>query len=417
RAYEIADILRGEGIPVFMGGVHVTYLPDEALEHCDFVLRGEADETIVGFIRALERGIGFEEIQGLSYRRDGKIVHNSTPPFCEDLNVLPCPDFSVVRGLEDEPYKKLSIAPIMTSRGCPYDCHFCSVTGMFGQKYRFRSKENVIKELRIHKESGGTWVFFYDDNFCANKNRTKELLREMIACGLTPHWTAQVRVEIAKDQELLDLMVMSGCHTVYIGLESINPETLEAYNKKQSVEDITNCIRILHQKGIRIHGMFVLGSDQDTKHTIDETVRFAKKNKLESVQFLILTPLPGTKCYRDLEQEGRILTKDWSLYDAHHVVYEPKLMTSYELQTLTFDAMKRFYSLWEAIKSITRFSLFHTGLKLYGYTTVKKFKRNSVHFVEFLRQYKAGTPFVMPPQKTAEDFRKKLHTHKNTSGK
>lgn len=417
RAYEIADILREVGIPVFMGGAHVTYLPDEALEHCDFVLRGEADETIVDFLKAMECESGFEKIEGLSYRKDGKIVHNTTPPFCEDLNVLPCPDFSVVRGLEDEPYKKLSIAPIMTSRGCPYDCHFCSVTGMFGQKYRFRSKESVIKELRIHKECGGTWVFFYDDNFCADKKRTKELLSAMIEEKLTPHWTAQVRTEVAKDPELLDLMVRSGCHTVYIGLESVNPETLKAYNKKQTVEDIRECIKTLHKRGIRIHGMFVFGSDQDTKHTINETVRFAKKNKLESVQFLILTPLPGTKCYRDLEKEGRIFTKDWSLYDAHHVVYEPKLMTPYELQSETFTAMKRFYSLWEAMKSISHFSIFHTALKVYGYNMVKKFEMSSIHFVEYLRQYKAGMPFELSPQKTAEDFKEKLHKHKNTSGK
>ncbi|MCR4322653.1 MAG: B12-binding domain-containing radical SAM protein [Candidatus Azambacteria bacterium] len=418
RAYEIATMLRGEGIAVFMGGPHVTYLPDEALAHCDFVLRGEADETILSFIAALESGSGFNEIPGLSYRVDDAITHNRMPPFYENLDLLPIPDLSVIHGLEKEPYKKLSITPVMTSRGCPFDCHFCSVTGMFGQKYRFRSKGKVIEELRIHKDNGGTWVFFYDDNFTAHAKRTKELLREMIAQKLTPHWTAQVRVEVAKDKELIDLMRESGCHTVYIGFESINPATLKAYNKKQDLADIEACIKVLHKNNIRIHGMFVFGSDHDTKETIRETRRFAKKNKLESVQFLILTPLPGTGCYRDLEKQGRILTKDWSLYDAHHVVYEPTLMSPYELQSETFTAMKSFYSIWEIIKSVVHLSVFHTGLKWYGHSMVKQFKRNSIVFVEHISRFKAGTPFNLSPQKTAGDLKQKLRAHNEaTPGK
>ena len=137
RAYEIARIVRKAGIPVFMGGPHVTYLPDEALEVCDYVLRGEADETIVDFIKALETGSGFETITGLSYKKDGQVIHNKTTAYCKDLDKLPCPDFSIVNGLEKDVHKHLTITPIMTSRGCPFDCSFCSVTGMFGQQYRF----------------------------------------------------------------------------------------------------------------------------------------------------------------------------------------------------------------------------------------------------------------------------------------
>lgn len=418
RAYEIATLLKGK-ILVFMGGPHVTYLPDEALKYCDFVLRGEADDCVVAFIRALEEGKGFENIPGLSYGKEGNTRHNRTPATCKDLNTLPCPDFTLIAGLEENYTKRLGITPVMTSRGCPYDCSFCSVTGMFGRKYRFRSNERIMEELRRNKEHGGKWVFFYDDNFCANKKRTKELLCEMIAQGVTPRWTAQVRVEIAKDPELLDLMVRSGCHTVYIGLESVNPETLKAYNKKQSVEDIRACIKALHARGIRIHGMFVFGSDQDTVHTIKETVEFAKKNDLNSVQFLILTPLPGTRCYRDLAEKKRIINTDWSLYDAHHVVFRPELMTPHELQRGMVDATKAFYSLWPIVRRAIRFDLFSVSIKAYGYSLAREWERKNQYFIDYTKRITdAGKTIEFAARKTAEDLKKRLHAHfHNTPGK
>lgn len=409
RAYEIARLVKEAGIPVFMGGVHVTYLPDEALKYCDFVLRGEADDCILDFISALEKGEGFETIPGLSFRKDGAIVHNTQMSFCKEMDVLPCPDFSIIGGLEDKPYTKLNITPIMTSRGCPYDCSFCSVTGMFGHKYRFRSTERVLEELALHQEGGGNWVFFYDDNFAAHKRRTKELLAAMIEHGCTPPWTAQVRVEIAKDTELLNLMKRSNCHTVYIGFESINPATLKAYNKKQSVKDIEECIEALHTNGIHIHGMFVFGSDEDTADTIGETARFAKKNDLESVQFLILTPLPGTKCFRDFEKEGRILTKDWSLYDAHHVVFEPKRMLPHELQRSMVKATKEFYSLWQIAKRVVRRDFFNVALKMYGRAVARTWVKNNAEFLRKLKQ--AGVKIELAAKKTAEDFKEKFRAH------
>ncbi|MBI5233110.1 MAG: B12-binding domain-containing radical SAM protein [Deltaproteobacteria bacterium] len=172
RSYEIAKLLKKTGIPVFMGGPHVTFMPEEALEHVDYVLRGEADDVILDFIEALEKGKGFERIDGLSYKKDGQTVHNRTSAYCHDLDTLPCPDFSIVSGLETNAWRKLNVTPIMTSRGCPYDCSFCSVTAMFGQKYRFRSKEKVLMELANHRDMRGDMIFFYDDNFIANRKRT-----------------------------------------------------------------------------------------------------------------------------------------------------------------------------------------------------------------------------------------------------
>ncbi len=409
RSYEIAKVLRENGVTVFMGGPHVTYVPDEALEHCDYVLRGEADDNIVDFIKALETGAGFEDIQGLSYRKkNGEIFHNQKVPLCKDINTLPIPDFKLIKGFEKEGGKAFTITPIMTSRGCPYDCSFCSVTSMFGQKYRFRSTELIIEELRIHKENGGKWVFFYDDNFIANRERTKELLKAMIENDLTPNWTAQVRVEVAKDDELLDLFERSNCHTVYIGLESVNPATLKLYNKKQTVADIEHCIARLHKHKVRIHGMFVFGSDTDTVDTIHQTVKFAKKNDLDSVQFLILTPLPGTRTFQDLEKEGRIISKDWALYDAHHVVFEPKLMSYYELQNETFKATRQFYSIPQILKRAARLDLFNCGLKAYGRGVAKTWIKKNQYFFEYTHAITtAGKTIELAAKKTAEDIKEK----------
>lgn len=409
RSYEIAKLIKSAGIPVFMGGPHVTFLPDEGLEACDYVVRGEADEHIVEFVEALFSGKGLEKIPGLSYRKDGVIHHNKNVSFCKDLDILPAPDFTLVHGLEKKAGAGLSITPIMTSRGCPFDCSFCSVTGMFGQKYRFRSTEKVLNELRINKESGSDWVFFYDDNFCANKKHTKELLNAMIDNKLTPKWTAQVRADVAKDPELLELMKRSGCHTVYIGFESVNPATLELYNKKQSVEDIEHCIEILHKNGIRIHGMFVFGSDLDTVDTIHKTLTFAKKNDIETVQFLILTPLPGTRCFTELNEQNRIISKDWSIYDAHHVVFEPKLMTYYELQAETIKAIKSFYSVPQILKRAARFDFFNVAVKSYGHGIIRKWEKKNQYFIDYTKALtEAGKAFEMTAKKTAEDMKEKF---------
>ncbi|MDH4099812.1 MAG: B12-binding domain-containing radical SAM protein [Nitrospirota bacterium] len=408
RAYELARQIKRAGIPVFMGGPHTTCLPDEALEHCDYVLRGEADEVIADFVAALEKGSGFEAIPGLSFRENGRVIHNESVAVCRQMDNIPCPDFTIVSGLEDGLHG-LSITPIMTSRGCPYDCSFCSVTGMFGRQYRFRSQERVLEELARHREMGGKFVFFYDDNFAANRQRTKELLRSMIEQNLTPPWTAQVRVEVARDPELMELMQRSNCHTLYLGFESVNPETLKAYNKRQTVEDIEKCIERLHAHNIRIHGMFVFGADDDTVDTIHETVKFAKENDLESLQFLILTPLPGTRMFHELESQDRLISRDWSLYDTHHVVFEPKGMTPYELQLETIKATARFYSMGQIAKRFVRLDMFNVSIKAYGRRLAKKWARKNESFLEYTKNItEAGRQIELAARNTAEDIRERF---------
>jgi radical SAM superfamily enzyme YgiQ (UPF0313 family) len=260
----------------------------------------------------------------------------------EDLNTLPFPDLSIIKD-EGRPPRT---TPISTSRGCPYDCVFCTVSSTFGRKYRFRDPKHVLEEIRMRVSEGSRDFFFYDDNFAANRPGTKELLAGMAQLGVKLKWSAEARTNIAKDKELLELISRANCYRMLVGLESINPRTLEKYNKRQTVEDVKGCITQLHGHGIGVHGMFALGGDDDDADTIRDTVKFCHEMKLNSVQFAILHPLPGSRLYSVLDSEDRIFTKDWSLYDGTHVVFKPKRLHPLELQERFFWAWKKFYTLW-----------------------------------------------------------------------
>jgi radical SAM superfamily enzyme YgiQ (UPF0313 family) len=355
-AYAMAGRVRALGIPTVIGGSHVTFLPDEALQHCDFVVRREGQVTLLELVDALENHAGFAHIAGLSYRdAAGRPVHNPDRPPCtqEAFEALPPPALHLIVG-----HERMTNVPIMTEWGCPYACDFCSVIHMFGRRVRTRSIEDVLAELETYRDRGA--VFFYDDNFVVDKARTRALLRGMIERGLTPPWSTQVRAEVVYkdkqsgelDHELLGLMRDSGCTMVYCGFESVNPATLVAYNKRQDVRDIRDSVRAFHDYGIHVHGMFVLGADTDDVETFQRTVDFALQNEIDTVQFLMLTPCPGTPFYERMVAQGRLLTDDLSLYDGHHCVIQPALMSPYELQMGTYRAMARFYSARYALRLI-----------------------------------------------------------------
>ena len=347
-AYEMARRVRDLGIPTVIGGSHVTFLPDEALDHCDFVVRREGQVTLLELVDALEGRTDLAHIAGLSYHETaGQPVHNPDRPPCtqEEFAALPAPDLRLIVG-----HERMTNVPIMTQWGCPYACDFCAVIRMFGRRVRARSVENVLAELETYRDRGA--VFFYDDNVVVDKARTRALLRGMIERGLTPPWAAQVRAGVVYkdkrsgelDHELLSLMRDSGCGMVYCGFESVNPDTLTVYNKHQDVRDIRASIRAFHDYGIRVHGMFALGADTDDVGIFQQTADFALCNEIDTVQFLMLIPIPGTPLYDRIAAQGRLMTDDWSLYDGHHCVTQPALMSPYELQMGTIRAMARFYS-------------------------------------------------------------------------
>lgn len=366
EGYAYAAKCRAAGIPVMFGGSHVTFMSHEALGHADYVIRREGH---VGFAQFLDWFVdgsspdGLHEIMGLSYLdADGNQVDNPEAPAAsgDDLDALPFPALDLLEGRE-----RMGTHPIMMKWGCPYDCTFCSVIKMFGRKLRTRSVENMMTELRTVSAKR---VFFYDDIFIVDKKQAKSLFHAMIDEGITPQWTAQIRADsiykskqtLEPDHELLALMRDSGCYMVYVGFESITQEGLDAYNKKQTVEHITTSIKLLHDYGIRVHGMFVVGADTDTPETVRATVDFALHHGVDTLQMMMLTTLPGTAFDAQMRAEGRVLTDDYSLYDGHHCVIQPKLMTPYQLQMETWKNMLRFYSKkapWELAKKEVRANL------------------------------------------------------------
>jgi len=389
----MADRLRAHGVPVVIGGSHVTFMPDEALEHADYVARGEGgEELMLELVDVLHGARDPGTVAGLSFRRDGTTVHNALRPPCPDLDLLPTPDLGLIAGWEG-----VTSMPIMTSWGCPFGCNFCSVTAMFGRKYRFRSEENVMAELRAKRPER---IFFYDDNLAANKPRLKRLLRMMIAEGIVVPWQAQMRTDVVRDPELLDLMRRSGCERVALGLESLDQATLDGFDKAQTVADVERAIKVLHEYGIRSHGMFVLGADTDTVETVRDTVKFAMKNHIDTVMLNILTPLPGTPQFEDLDAAGRIFDKRWHLYDAHHVVFTPAQMTPYELQMEVLRGYMRFYSLRQWLRYVFTFRftkqlLFHS----WGMVIIRNWRRDERNkaFIEAIKRLPRWRP-AAPPQ-------------------
>jgi radical SAM superfamily enzyme YgiQ (UPF0313 family) len=192
-----------------------------------------------------------------------------------------------------------------------------------------------------------------------------------------PSWAAQVRCDAAKDKELLDLMARGGCHSVCIGFESVNPMTLKAYHKKQSLEEIVAAIRSFHKRKIKIHGMFVLGADDDSKNTVWETLKFAIKEKIDTIQMSILTPFPGTKVYEFLEAQKRIFTRDWNLYDGQHIVFNPKLLSAQELQINVLRAYTKFYSLYRSVYLLLKLRFRNAMFGFMGYAIVKEWIRRN----------------------------------------
>jgi radical SAM superfamily enzyme YgiQ (UPF0313 family) len=368
RAYAIADALRARGIQVIMGGPHVTFCAEEALSHCDFVLRGEAEQTFMQFLDAAARGKPVNHIAGLSYMNPaGELVHNPAPETVVDLDDLPAPDFTLIHGwgaahgLGAEP-----IIPVQSTRGCPFGCTFCSVIGMFGRRLRTRSRDHVMAELEKWRGQG-VHAFFYDDNFTANRTAAKRLLRAIEdSPGLLKSWSSQVRTDCATDPDMLALMHKTHCSHVFIGFESVNPKVLQNTHKQQDVAGMKLAVRRLTSAGVDVHGMFVFGFDGDTPEMMEATLDFAIDSGIWSAQFLILTPFPGTPLHDGLIAEGRIHMKDYSFYDAHHVVFEPHGISALQLQQAQIRAHDRFYSRARLARGLLSRDWVRTALFVYA---------------------------------------------------
>ncbi len=334
RAYEIADAYRAKGVPVVLGGIHASLMPDEAIQHADAVVVGEAENVWCRVLDDAEKG----KLRG---------IYKSDRP--ADISRIPMPRLDL---LKRERY--MTANSLQTTRGCPFNCDFCSVTEFFGNTYRFRPVADVVAEVRTLKERFGAQFFaFVDDNIVGNPKYAKELFRALIPLEIK--WGSQGSLTMAKDPELLSLAAKSGCVSMFVGIESLSEKTLKAANKPfNKVSDYEESIRKIHDHGMMINGAFIFGFDTDDEGVFERTVRFVKKNHIALPTYHVLTPLPGTKLFFRMKKEGRIFDYDWSKYNSGTVVYYPKLMSPETLQEGYFWAFHETYKVRAIARRLLR---------------------------------------------------------------
>ncbi|MFI5104697.1 MAG: B12-binding domain-containing radical SAM protein, partial [Terriglobales bacterium] len=319
RAYEISARLRQRGIPVVLGGVHPTLMPDEAMQH--------ADSTVVGYAEESWPQLLNDFVAGRMAPR-----YNQSPTL--KLANLPFPQ----RRLFDQ--RVVNVADtIEATRGCIYQCDFCVVPAAWGKPMQ-KPVADVVADIVQMKAKR---LIFLDLNLIADIPYAKELFTALIPLNI--RWGGLATTSIAWDDELLDLAARSGCRGLLIGFESLNPESLKEAKKGFNMRrDYHEVVRKVRDRGIALMGCFVFGFDHDTLTTFDETVDFVMDCKMDLPRYAIAVPFPGTTFYKRLKAEGRITTENWGLYDGQHVVFEPRRMTPDELLTNTRRAWKKTYS-------------------------------------------------------------------------
>lgn len=337
RAYEIGDAYRKRGVKVVMGGIHPTILPEEALEHADAVVVGEAE------------GVWGQLVEDAELNQMKRIYQSDT---AANLNCLPKPQRDLLPGSHYQGQIPMPIG-VETSRGCPYDCEFCCIGQTLGQRYRVRPVQEVIAEL---ESIASRDLFFVDDALGLNRESAKKLFTEMIPLG--KRWLAQGTVSLAEDLELLGLMKRAGCLGLLVGFESVQKNTQDEVNKISSLKiSYDEAMHRFHNEGFGILGCFVFGFDFENRDVFDQTLEFIMRSHMDCVQLRILTPYPGTRLYKRLKSEDRLFDHEWWLHGhpPDTVLYQPLGMTADELirgfvrlnrQVYSIGAMtKRFFGM------------------------------------------------------------------------
>ncbi|MHB8882436.1 MAG: B12-binding domain-containing radical SAM protein [Thermodesulfovibrionales bacterium] len=344
RAYDIADGYRRRGVKVVMGGIHPTVLPEEALAHADAVVVGEAE----GLWPQLLSDVAAETMQRL-YRAT-KMT---------DIAGLPKPRRDLFPGTMDKSYIPVPVG-IETSRGCPNDCEFCSISRTLGSQYRVRPVPEVIAEIEA---VASPYIFFVDDALALNRTAAKKLFTEMIP--LKRLWLGQGTVSLAEDVELLKLMKRSGCLGLLIGFESVQKAAQDEVRKIRNLRiDFHEAMRRFHAEGFGILGAFVLGFDHENRDVFDQTLEFIMKSCIDCAELRILTPYPGTRLYDRLLSEGRLFEQNWWLrgYPPDTLLYQPRGMTADELLNGFARLNKEAYSYGAIAKRFLGMSPWKRGL-------------------------------------------------------
>lgn len=307
RAYALAREFRKRGARVVLGGVHPTILPEESLQHADSVVVGEAEGVWEQLLEDAEGG------------RLQRRYHEPSPSLERYVPI----------GSRKGARRTLfDVIPIMTTRGCPFNCEFCCVHDIFGRRVRHVPVPNVVRDIR---ESGGRSFIFLDDNIVGDAAYARELFQAIRPLGI--RWAGQATLAVARNEELLSLARASGCIALFFGLESVSESRLKTLRKSiKDLADIQEALRTVKAHGIYLHASVIFGFDDDTYDTFPDTLAFLERSRISSASINILTPYPGTEVFRRLRQEGRLLTEDWSRYDHSTAVFRPKNMSALELQ-------------------------------------------------------------------------------------
>ncbi len=345
RGYKIADQYRSKGVTVILGGIHPTMMPGEAAAHADSLVIGEAEATWPQLLNDFKHN----QLKTI-YRPTGfHPLVNMKPP---KRDILP-------------PKTYFFTNTVQTTRGCPFNCDFCSVTSFYGRTYRTRPVAEVIREI---EPMAGRHIFFVDDNIVGKPSYAKELFKAIEPLKI--RWLSQASLSIAQDRQLLRLAQKSGCKGLFIGFESLSQENLKAMGKSvNQVKKFREAIKQIHDYGIGIQGSFIFGNDHDDQTVFEDVVRFVEKSHLETAIFSVLTPFPGTRIYDRLKRENRIINTNWDLYDMNHVVFKPARMTPEQLQKGLYKAYEKLYGIPSIIKRLfplNKNSLFF-GIQNYGF--------------------------------------------------
>ncbi len=319
RAYEVAKRFMERGVKVVLGGIHPSLMPDEAAHYADAVAIGEAEGVWQRVLSSAENG----DLGGL-YKSDTYPAAASIPTPRYDL-------------LQRKSYWVKNM--VQTTRGCPFNCNFCTVTRFFGGTFRVRPIKDVIEQVRLLKSK---FIGFIDDNIVGSIKYAGELFKALVKEKI--YWAGQASVNVVRNLSLLKLLRKSGCKGLYIGFESVSENSLrEAGKSHNRVKEYKEAIKILHDHGITVEGAFIFGFDSDDKSVFEQTVDFCFDSKIDLVQFALLTPFPGTRLFEKLDKENRILTYDWSKYNMSNVLFQPKQMSPGELYDGWLSAYRRFY--------------------------------------------------------------------------
>ncbi|MFH0964704.1 MAG: radical SAM protein [Planctomycetota bacterium] len=303
-AIHVARRWRAQKVPVVMGGLHASALPEEMLNECDAVLVGEAE------------GVWPRLLADFAAGRLQEIYRSESHP---SLAGLPFPRRDLLN-----PHRYFAFNLVETSRGCPFHCIYCSDSAIFGDRYRYRPVEEVVEEIRSLARR--RFVVFIDNNIVGSLSRAKALFGALIPLRIK--WVAQASITMAYDDELLDLAARSGCMGVLIGLETLKPDVLRRIGKGVDPARYVELIRRIQGRGIFVQGEFIFGFDEDTPDVFRETLDFVNRAKLASARFAILKPYPGTELYRRWLAQGRIRKSDWSDWNVRVVPYEPAGMSA-----------------------------------------------------------------------------------------